>query len=68
MDCFFQELNITTHYEEVHIELSNGINYLPEFDVSLEVKPDSNEVISEEWVKVQQLAKDLKKDGKKTGV
>lgn len=70
---FFQELNITARYEEERFKLSNGINYLPDFylpelDVYLEVKPDSDEVVTEEWVKAQQLALDLKKDRKKTGV
>jgi hypothetical protein len=70
---FFQELNITACYEEEHFKLSNGVNYLPdfylpEFDVFLEVKPDSDDVVTEEWVKAQQLTLDLKKDRKKTGV
>lgn len=70
---FFQELNITARYEGEYFKLSNGTNYLPdfylpEFDVFLEVKPDSDDLVTEEWVKAQQLALDLRKDGEKTGV
>ena len=64
---FFDSLNITHSYEDRLLDLSDGSKYLPdfyldEFDAFLEVKPNSDQIVSNECIKARQLANDVKNE------
>jgi hypothetical protein len=63
---FFDFLNLEFCYEQYWFDLSSGQKYLPdfyihEFNAYFEVKPSSEEIITEECVKARCLAHDLPK-------
>ena len=64
---FFDSLNITHRYEDRLLDLSDGSKYLPdfyldEFDAFLEVKPNSDQIVTNECIKARQLANDVKNE------
>jgi hypothetical protein len=61
---FFDGIGISFDYEKEFLQLSDGKSYLPDFylpqfNAYLEVKPNSDSIITEECVKARQLAHDL---------
>lgn len=65
---FFSVLGVDYRYEETAFKLETGDMYLPdffiqEFNAYLEVKPDSDLIVTEECKKARQLAKELKPKG-----
>lgn len=68
---FFDGIGVDFEYEKERLTLSDGTSYLPDFylpqfDAYLEVKPNSDSIVTEESVKARQLAHDL--EGKDTVV
>jgi len=67
---FFDGLGINYEYEKELLKLSDGKRYLPDFflpqfNAYLEVKPNSDSIVTEESIKSRQLAHDLGKTSTK---
>ena len=70
---FFDELNIQYEYEQLLVTLSSGDKYLPDFylpqfNAYLEIKPDSDAIVTQECFKAQCLAIDLRETEPETSV
>ena len=61
---FFDEIRIDFEYEKEYLTLPSKVRYLPDFylpqfSAYLEVKPNSDSIVTEECVKARELASDL---------